>query len=371
MRGWLAGLALCMLLLIPRASAVDAPKAGGPKSGDPNSSDPVPPEPQLKIRPPKVADQQTNPQTLAETMLERARQFSDIREPNRPPFRMKATFSFIGDELETFQGTYTEYWESDSKWRKEIVVGERKKIEIANGRKLWEIETDQALPDKALRVVFATGIFPARTAKLQFESVESLPGKDGVKCAVTKSIGSSKAKSGLCFDQSTGALLENIIPQWTRYNLADFACAYGEFKNFGGRWFPFEIACRQASHPQMEVHLAELASGVFFDAKLFDQPGNGALELGYCTTDEVAAKPDYTPAPLRPAGMRDRMPPVTLRLVVDPKGKPRDIQVVRPGNKSIDEMAVGTVGRWTFKPATCNGEPMAQRVEFEVAFRAY
>jgi TonB family protein len=359
-----------LLLTLPAFAAADQTIAS-PSGGNPKSGDPGPLEPQLKTRPPKVADQPTNPESLAETMLERARQFSDIREPNRTPFRMKVNFSFIGDELETFQGTYTEYWESDSRWRKEIAVGERKKIEIANGRKLWEIETDPALPDKALRVVFATGIFPARTAKLQFESVDSVPDKDGVKCTVTKPTGKSRAKSALCFDQSTGALVEYIIPQWTRYNLADFACAYGDFKNFGGRWFPFEIACRQGSHPQMEVHVAELAGGAFFDAKLFDQPGNGARELGYCTTEEIAAKPDYTPSPLRPAGIRERMPPVALRLVVDLKGKPRDIQVVRPGNKSIDEMVIGTVGRWTFKPATCNGEPMAQRVEFEVAFRPY
>ena len=368
MRGWLAGFAVCILVLSLRARAADEPKAVAPKAGGPSSSDNLPPEPQLKIRPPRLTDQ-PDPQKLAETMLERARLLSDIRGPNAPAFRLKAAFSFIGDELETFEGTYTEYWESDAKWRREIEVGSRKKIEIANGRKLWEIESDPMLPEKALRVEFAARVFPAMTDALEFESVDNVPDKNGVTCAISKPAGFSHAKSALCFDQARGALLEYIVPQWTRYHITDFSCSYGDFKKFGDRWFPFEVACRQDGHRQMEVHVSELAGKDFVDARLFEPPTAGALELGHCITGEVAAKPNYAPAPLQPAGMGDRTLPVTLRLVVDANGKPGNIQVVRPVSKSLDELAVGTVGRWRFKPATCNGEPMAQRLEFEVAFR--
>ncbi len=365
MRGWFAGLAICMLVLSLRASAADVPRAGDNKTGDP-----VPPEPRLKTRPPQEADQQTNPQMPAETMLERARQLSDIRGPGAHPFRLKAAFSFIDDELETFHGTYTEYWESDSKWRKEIVVGLSKKIEIANDRKLWEIESDPVLPEKALRAEFAAELFPMLRDRLEFESVDNVPDRQNPRCVVTKPSVSNKEKSTLCFDQVTGAIVKRIVPQWTRYHLADFACTYGEFKKFGERSFPFEIACRQDGHRQIELHVSELAAN-FNDTNLFDPPGMGAVELGHCAAAEVPAQPAYTPAPLQPAGIRDRMQPVTLRLIVDKEGKPGNIQVVRPLNKSLDEQAVGVVGRWRFKPATCNGEPMAQRVEFEVAFRSH
>ena len=376
MRGCFAGVAVCLLLLIAHAIAADEPKAidskpSDPKAGSSKFSDQVPPEPQLKIREPQPADQQPNPQTQAETLLERARQLSDIRGVNGPSFRLRANFSFIGEELETFEGTYTEYRVSDSRWRREIVVGQRKKIEIANGRKLWEIESDPVLPEKALRVEFAAGLFPERGNPLEFESVESVPDRANTRCAVTKPTGSSKAKAAFCFDQSTGAMVERIVPQWARYHITDFACAYGDFKHFGNWWFPFEMVCRQGGHRQMEVHVAELAGWNFIDAKLFDPPRTGAVELGLCAAGEVAAKPDYTPAPLQPVGMRDPVSPVTLRMVVDANGKPENIRVVRPVNKSLDAMAVGTVGRWRFKPATCNGEPMAQRIEFEVAFRSY
>jgi hypothetical protein len=49
-------------------------------------------------------------QKAADAMLGRARQLSDIRSPNSPGFRLDVTFSFVGRDLETSQGTYTEVW---------------------------------------------------------------------------------------------------------------------------------------------------------------------------------------------------------------------------------------------------------------------
>lgn len=369
MRGCFAGTAFSMLLLLTHALATDEPKTAAA------SADALTPAAPSAI--PRPADsrlpntQVANPQSQAEALLERARRLSDIRGPNAPSFRLKATFSLVGNELEIFEGTYTEFWVSDSKWRKEVVIGDRKKIEIAGDNKLWEIESGPLLPEKAARVEFAADVFPARAVQFEFESVDSVPGQRGVRCAITKPAeSSSNAKSALCVERATGALVEYRVPQWGRYHLTEFACSYGEFQRFGSQWFPYAMTCRQGGHWQTEVHVTELTTQNFNDAKLFVPPA-GATELGRCMAGEVAAKPDYTPAPVLPAGLRERVSPVPMRLVVDAKGEPEDIQVVRPSNKSLDEMAVGTVGRWRFKPATCNGEPMAQRIEFEVAFRSY
>jgi TonB family protein len=306
-------------------------------------------------------------QAEAESLLERARRLSDIRGPNSPSFRLKAAFSFIDDELETLHGTYTEFWASDSKWRKEIAIGERKRIEVASDRKLWEAESKPLLPEKALRVDFAANIFPPRSARLEFEKVEHLAGGRATRCAVTKA---SRGRSAFCFDDENGVLVEHVIPHWTRYHLTDFGCLYGDFRKFGSQWFPREIQCRQGGHRQMDVQVTELDAVNLDDAKLFDPPGD-AIELGRCTAEQVDAKGDYTPAPLQPAGLSDRSLPVTLRLVVDPQGNPRDIHVIQPAGKKLDDMAVETVSKWRFKPATCNGEPMAQQIQFQVAFRPY
>ena len=58
-----------------------------------------------KPEPPK-----SDVQLHAESLMERARKLSDIRSKGAPAFRLKATFSFAGKDLDTLQGTYTEIW---------------------------------------------------------------------------------------------------------------------------------------------------------------------------------------------------------------------------------------------------------------------
>jgi hypothetical protein len=45
-------------------------------------------------------------QPRGQALLERARQRSDIRAPNSPAFRLRATFSSVGKDLATVQGSY-------------------------------------------------------------------------------------------------------------------------------------------------------------------------------------------------------------------------------------------------------------------------
>jgi len=336
------------------------PRSPDPRSADSRSGD----------------SRSADPQSEGQTLLERARHLSDIRGPNAPPFRLKATFSFVGDELETFEGTYTEFWASDSEWRKEIVIGDRKRIAIGRDSKLWETESGPVLPEKASKVEFATNIFPARSAKLDFESVGGSVATNGTgneraaRCAITKAAGSSRERSALCFDQEIGALVQYTVPQWARYHITDFACGYGEFKKFGEQWFPREIVCRQGGHRQMEVHVAELDAETFSDAKLFEPPA-GSIELGQCSAGEVNPKIEYVRGPMEMAGNPGRISAVTVRLVVDVKGKPQDVKVTRSAGDKFDKQAIDLVRQWQFKAATCNGQPMAKQIELEVPFRTF
>jgi TonB family protein len=379
---------LLALALAINGLAVDAPAVNEPKGGagktdvsaaagsQPASSQPATLKPaDLPLNPQTADPRPRDPQSEAETLLERARHFSDIRGPNAPPFRLKATFTFVGDELETFEGTYTEFWVSDSEWRKEIVIGDRKRIEVGRENKVWETESGPMIPDKASRVEFATSVFPARSTKLDFESVDAAVNQQpanerATRCAVTKAAGSSRQRSALCFDREIGALVQYTVPQWARYHLTDFECSYGEFKKFGEQWFPREIICRQGGHRQMEVHVAELEAETFSEANLFEPPA-GSIELGQCSGGEVNPKLDYARGPMEPVGNPGRISSVTVRLVVDVKGKPQDVKVARSAGDKFDKQAMELVRRWQFKAATCNGQPMAKQIELEVPFRAF
>ncbi len=144
-------------------------------------------------------------QKSAEAMLERARQLSDIRSPNAPGFHLNLSFSFIRQDLETVQGTYTEVWVSNSQWRQETVVGNFRRIEIVRSTKRWLLDSgEEAIPEQAARVSTMVQVLPTKAAKFEFESFAE---PDHVtRCAVTKPVGEIRQRHAFCFDKDNGIL---------------------------------------------------------------------------------------------------------------------------------------------------------------------
>ena len=62
---------------------------------------------------------------------------------------------------------------------------------------------------------------------------------------------------------------------------------------------------------------------------------------------------------------------VLLMIVVGKDGKPYDIRVRQSLGMGLDEKAIEAVGRWRFRPAILNGQPVATRIAVEVNFRLY
>jgi TonB family protein len=60
---------------------------------------------------------------------------------------------------------------------------------------------------------------------------------------------------------------------------------------------------------------------------------------------------------------------VMIYVVVDEKGNPRDLRVVRPLGLGLDEKAVEAVSKWRFKPGFLNGKPVSVAATIEVNFR--
>ncbi len=75
-------------------------------------------------------------------------------------------------------------------------------------------------------------------------------------------------------------------------------------------------------------------------------------------------EPPY-PDELRAAGIQGT---VVLALVVDEKGLPTEIRVIRPLGYGLDERAVDAVNQWRFEPARKDGMPMKFPANMEVNF---
>ncbi len=60
---------------------------------------------------------------------------------------------------------------------------------------------------------------------------------------------------------------------------------------------------------------------------------------------------------------------VLLRVIIDEKGFPRQISVIRPLGMQLDEKAIEAVKHWRFKPATKDGKAVGMDATVEVNFR--
>jgi TonB family protein len=62
---------------------------------------------------------------------------------------------------------------------------------------------------------------------------------------------------------------------------------------------------------------------------------------------------------------------VGLRVVVTSEGKIGDVTVVKKLHPDLDEKAVEAVRKWTFEPATKDGQPVAVQINVNMQFALY
>lgn len=60
---------------------------------------------------------------------------------------------------------------------------------------------------------------------------------------------------------------------------------------------------------------------------------------------------------------------VVLSIVVDDKGNPKELKIVRPLGLGLDEKAIEAVQKWRFRPGQLNGKAVAVAATVEVNFR--
>lgn len=99
--------------------------------------------------------------------------------------------------------------------------------------------------------------------------------------------------------------------------------------------------------------------------------GFAADDPTHCPTAVTPPKATYAPDPSPPDSWsgQKRQATVVVGIVVDKKGKPRDLSILRSSDHSADKNALDAVSRWKFKPAKCGKDPIEVKINVEVNFR--
>ncbi len=314
---------------------------------------------------PKPEMQKSDAQLQAESLMERARKLSDIRSSGAPAFRLKATFSFIGLDLNTAHGTYEEVWVSASQWWRETIVDNRRRIEVGGANRRWLLDNTTDFPDTAARLPDLMKVFPAINRQFDYESVApDTAGGNTADCAITKA-GSQGAKNAFCFEKKTGALLQKVSPEIRPKNAVNYSCIYGIFRKFGDFWFPREMACFEDKHSKLEAKVVDISLEPTPSADLF-KPPPGAPEIGDCQGKSVPPTPVSTPAPNMGFFPGTTGATISLSAIVEKNGRLHELQIRKSGGKSLDEAALRAVSSWMFKPGTCDSEVLPTQIMIEV-----
>jgi hypothetical protein len=293
-------------------------------------------------------------------MLLHAQQLSDIRSPNAAAFRLKATFSFKGDDLETVQGTYTETWLSDSQWRRETVINGLRRIEVGGPAKSWLLSPD-TFPERAIELPSLMAFVPPPSSQTDFATITETPDGDVMaECVFSKPVLQSQ-KIILCFDKKSGVLLEKAAPEERLRNVVSFSCEYGKFQQFNQYWVAREIVCFDDRHKTISANVTELSAEPTSDPTFFT-PSPEAIELGRCSGKTVP--PRYSDGGFIFPGGIDLEHAAWLHVwfVVDTKGKAQNIRLTRSDDRTSHENVLKALRAWRFLPGKCDGKAMPMPV---------
>lgn len=96
--------------------------------------------------------------------------------------------------------------------------------------------------------------------------------------------------------------------------------------------------------------------------------GGGAYRIGGGVTGPVVLykiEPEYS----EEARKTKFQGTVLIFIVVDERGNPRDLKVIRPLGMGLDQKALEAVARWKFSPGKKDGKPVAVQATVEINFR--
>ncbi len=302
----------------------------------------------------------------AQALLDRTRQLSNIRSDGAPAFKLTAQFKITDQQGTTTQGSYQELWANHAERRREINLENTQFVEVIEGHKRWSKDSyDNRFGQ--LESIIDFSFSDARFKKLKKLADRQVEGIIA-ECVVTDP-NPRGGKSALCFDKTSGLLVERIYPSALHDKFVDENCEYSDYQKFAGKTFPRSVSCFQSQRMTRAATL-EL-SPLTPDATTFAPPPDTKESVNCLDSPVVPPKPTFTPDPDYPKGQSQPDRPVVLWMVIGTDGKPRDLKVARTVNNIFDNAALEAVKRWTFQPASCFGQPVAVQINVEVSFRKY
>lgn len=304
----------------------------------------------------------------AASLIDRAKQLSDIRAEGAPAFRLRINLRLTDKDGSTHDGAYAETWVSKTQWRRETKLGDFRRTEVASGRKLWRLDSATTMPERIKDVL---GFFEISKPTPQMQDYlkpaeiedQQIRGTSA-RCIEIRT--GFLVTSALCFDKDNGMLAAELQPLRVESRVAAKDCVFSNYRKFGDRIVAGSYDCYEDGHLRFQARVVEIAAESAPDPRSFTAL-DGASEsvncLGAVKPGELIDKVD----PRRPLAVNVQSR-AFIRATIGTDGKLHDLRVVFSPNPEFSESALQALKQWRYKPYTCDGEPVEVDTEVTVDF---
>jgi hypothetical protein len=310
--------------------------------------------------------------------IKKAVERSTLDQPGTKPFHLRATIapSFDRDKDSGRNGSVEIWWQSPTRWRREVQSPEFHQIEIVDGERNWQKNDGEFFPEwlrqTAIELIKPVPPLDEVLEHTKSTEVRNIPNPinpaysqlavDWVTDTGTPGV-HNVARSYVALQESTGLLLYAGGLGWG-----------GGFKDYAG--FHGLMVARTVSVGSPEVTAKVTVFGdlgqvapEFFDATA---PGSDPLPLRTVLIDESMVRKTLQPEspqpwpPLQDGPLRGN---VTTVIIVDRQGKVRDLGPVVSENSAINEAGRQRILGMRFTPFVQNGVPIQVVSQITVPFK--
>ncbi len=171
-----------------------------------------------------------------------------------------------------------------------------------------------------------------------------------------------QSKTKLCFDVAKSMLVHE--------SSGEGHTEYSDYALFDASMYPQRVQVFRENVAPFELDQISITPTHASD-DLFAVPQN-ALEIERCD-DEKPPVAVSTPEPSFPKDAKDaRQEAITIiNVVLNNEGKIVSAEALGPDSYGFGKNSVDSIKTWQFKPATCNGRPVAAEMNIEMSFRLH
>jgi hypothetical protein len=287
------------------------------------------------------------------------------------PFHLKAVLapSFERDKDSGRTGEVEIWWESPTRWRRELRSPNFHQIEVVDGARDWQKNEGDFLPEwlREIAVELIRPVPPLDQVLEQVKKAEVRPLMGQINISWTTTTGTAEVpnivRSGVALRESSGELLYAYGFGW--------GGGFKDYQSFRGRMVARNVSWGSPEVTARVTTLEDLGavSPDFFNASA---EGGAAQPLRTVLLDETSLRKNLLPeAPAAWPSVQDGSLEgnVTTDVVIDREGKVRELNSIISENSGINDAGRQRILGMRFKPFLDSGVPVQAMSQITVPFK--